>query len=207
MTMTNPPPQPQGGGGNAKFAIIGLIMLLGAGAGIFFILRKPPPPSATPHPTPTTTVHDAGPTEPIGPTIGAQIQLPLEEPDAGQVQEAPDAGRAAPHVRYVYRYVSACPGTVDGPRVAAVVRQNYGGLRECYNRQLRSNPQLRGAMTAEWVIQPNGNVGQISTAGAVTRDRVFKGCFESSLSHMRFPQPRGGCAVFQQSFNFTPDGH
>lgn len=205
MTMTNPPPQPQSAGGNPKFAIIGLILLLGAGAGIYFKLKPPHATAVAPHAV--AAVHDAGVTGPIGPTVGTQIVLALEEPDAGQPVQTPDAGRATPHVRYVYRYIAACPGTVDGPRVTAVVRQNYGGLRECYNRQLRSNPTLRGAVTAEWVIQPNGNVGQISTAGPVARDRTFKTCFESSLSHLRFPVPRGGCAVFQQAFNFTPDGH
>jgi hypothetical protein len=202
--MSTPPPAPQGGG-NAKFAIIGILLLLGGGAAIFFLTRKPTA-TETPHPTPpVATVHDAGPPEPTGPQIGAQFELPQEEPDAGQ-PEASDAGQNRPHIRYVTRYVAACPGTVDGPRVTAVVRQNYGGLRECYNRQLRSNPALRGNVTAEWVIQPNGSVGQISTSGAVARDRTFKSCFETSLSRLRFPAPHGGCAMFQQSFSFTPDG-
>jgi hypothetical protein len=201
--MSTPPSAPQGGG-NAKFAIIGIVLLLGGAVAIFLLTRKPTT-TETPRPPPVAEVHDAGPPEPTGPTIGAQIELPPEEPDAGQ-PETTDAGQNRPHIRYVTRYVAACPGTVDGPRVTAVVRQNYGGLRECYNRQLRSNPSLRGNVTAEWVIQPNGTVGQISTAGAVTHDRTFKTCFETSLSHLRFPAPRGGCAMFQQSFNFTPDG-
>jgi hypothetical protein len=148
-------------------------------------------------------VQDAGPPERIGPTVGAEIQLPLEEPDAGAPQAA-DAGR--PRIRYVTRYVDACPGTVDGPRVTAVVQANYGGLRECYNRQLRTNPSLQGNITAEWVINSNGSVGDIATSGPVARDRAFKTCFENSLRRLRFPAPRGGCAMFRQSFTFRPGG-
>jgi hypothetical protein len=185
---TSLPPPKSSGGGNAKYAVVGLLLLIGASVAIYFGR--------------TVLVHDAGPPAPIGPTVGVQIQLPLEEPDAGQPAAAPDAGGR--HIRYVYRYVSACPGSVDGSRVSAVVRQNYGGLRECYNRELRSNPQLRGNVTAEWTIQPSGNVGQVVTSGAVTHDHTFKSCFESALSRLRFPPPHGGCATFQQSFTFTP---
>ena len=203
MSNSTPPPAQQGGG-NAKYAVLGLLLLVFAGTALFFAFKKPSGSGSQPEPTRPVAVVDAGVQQPVGPQVGAQIELPPEEPDAGPQEASGDAGR--PHVRYVYRYVSACPGSVDGPRVSTVVRQNYGGLRECYNRQLRSNPNLRGNVTAEWVIQPNGSVGQINTSGAVARDRTFKTCFEGSLSRMRFPTPRGGCAVFQQSFNFTPDG-
>lgn len=198
--MSTSIPPPRSSGGNMKYAIIGILLLLGAGLAIYFGTRRPPSPVATTQPT--TTEQDAGPPEHIGPTIGAEIHLPEEPEDAGAQEQPTDAGR--PRIRYVTRYIAACPGQVDADRVAAIVRQNYGGLRECYNRQLRTNPTLQGNVTAEWVINPNGTVGEISTTGPVARDRNFKACFEESLRRLRFPAPRGGCAMFQQRFVFTP---
>jgi hypothetical protein len=203
VSTSIPPPAP--GGGNTKYAIIGILLLLGAGVAIFFGTRGPAeaPPQAQLPPSPAP-VEDAAAPQPTGPTVGAEIGLDLDEPDAAVEEPAPDASR--PRIRYVTRYVAACPGTVDGPGVTAVVRANYGGLRECYNRQLRMNPSLQGNVTAVWVINTNGSVGDISTSGAVARDRNFKTCFEGALRRIRFPAPRGGCAMFQQSFTFTSGG-
>jgi len=202
VSTTNPSSPSQGGGG-AKYAIFGLLLLLVGGGAIYMLTRntgstQPPPPP------PRRAEVDAGETQ-IHPSVGVEISLPDELPDSGIVEAPYDAGpNTGPRIRYVYRYVNQCPGSVDTNRVRAVIQTNYGGLRECYNRQLRTNPALQGRVTAMITINTNGTVGQISTGGSLTRDRVFKSCFEANISRMRFPVPRGGCADFEQAFNFSP---
>ena len=188
--MTTSVPPPKSSGGNSKYAIVGILLLLGASVANLFR-----------HPRACTAAADDDPchTARRWPTCANRA-------DRGNADSATGRG-ARRGQRRVQRcgashslcvsHRSACPGSVDGPRVSTVVRQNYGGLRECYNRQLRSNPTLRGTVTAEWVINTNGSVGQISTAGQVAHDHTFRSCFETSLSHMRFPSPHGGCAMFR----------
>lgn len=207
MSMSSPPPPNSAGGG--RQTAIGLVLIVGAGAVIYAATRGGPPPAAQPSATaaPTASASSA-PTataEPTGPTVGVDFQLANDEPDAG-ASAAPSATATGPRIRYVTRTISACPGSVDGPAVSRSVNANYGGLRECYNRALRADPNLRGAVTAEWVINPNGSVGQVAVSGGLSRNQAFKTCFQSTLTRIRFPAPRGGCALFQQSFNFTSGG-
>jgi hypothetical protein len=188
---TSIPPRPSGG--NAKYALIGVLLLLLASAAIWWVLRKPRgAPPVTRHQPPA---QDASP-GPVTPQVGTEIVL-NEEPDAGPDAEGPgDAGR---RVRYVYRYVSGdCHGQVDNDAVNTVARQSIGGMRECYNRALRTNPALRGNVHARWIIAPNGTVADIATS--ISGDQQFKSCFENALRRVHFPAPRGGCA--NADFNF-----
>lgn len=200
---TSIPPPPKGGA-SGKYAIIGLLLLLGAIVVIYFATR----PSAQPPQHSDTSRPPAQPdaaVQPVLPRVGATIVIPESEPDAGVEAEAQTAaGDAGRRIRYVTRYVSECPGTVDMARVQAVVRQNYGGVRECYTRQLRSNPTLQGRATARLVINTNGSVGDVGSSGVVNRDRAFKSCFENALGRMRFPAPQRGCAIVEVPFNFSP---
>ena len=198
------PPPPQSGK-NTIYVAVGLLLLFGASAAIFFGLRRgaasppaPPPVRAVPTTREVPAAH---------PTVGAEIALPLDEPETPDAGPTDDAGAATrPRIRYVTRYVAECPGTLDPVRITTVLRQNHGGLRECYNRELRADSTLRGSVTAGWMITPAGTVQSVSTSGSITRNQGFRRCFESTLSRMRFPQPQGGCVQYQQSFSFTPDG-
>lgn len=204
MTMTNPPPPPSSGSG--RYTAIGLVLMVGAGAVIYAVTRTPPAPSVPPVASATASATASASTtptaEPTGPTVGVEFQLANDEADAG-ASAAPSAGASGPRIRYVTRVIDACPGSVDAPAVGRTLQANYGGLRECYNRALRADPNLRGGVTAEWIINPNGSVGQVNVRGAPARNNAFKSCFQSTITRLRFPAPRGGCATFQQSFNFT----
>src|SRR5262249_40196446 len=157
---------------NAKYAIIGLLLLLTAGIAIFLGRGRGGGGGPDQTPTnPTTNTPTPGPdasVSPIGPPVGATIDFNLDAPDAGPAASAPVVGPRPPNRQTVVRPHYSCPGEVDSPRVTAVVQANYGALRECYNRQLRSNPTLQGSVTAEWIINTNGSTGQISTSGLVS---------------------------------------
>lgn len=192
MTTSIPPRQ---GGGNAKYAIIGILLLLVAGVAIWRLTQRPPaPPENTTHAPPP--VVDAS--VPVGPTVGTEIVL-NEEPDAGP--DVAEQGDGRVRIRYVTHYISGdCRGQVDNDAVVAAARANIGGMRECYTRALRVNPGLRGTVNARWIIQPNGQVGDI---GSSISDQAFKSCFESALRRVRFPAPRGGCATANFNFPLT----
>jgi hypothetical protein len=195
VTTSIPPPIKSSG--NTKYIVIGAVMVVGGVGAAMLALNSSPTPAPAPVPTPTVA-QDAAPPR-VTPTVAAEIDLG-EEPDAAV--EAPPQDASGPHVRYVVRYVNQCPGTIDIPRVDAVLAASQGGFRECYNRELRTNQNLRGGATVRFMINTNGSVGDISTGGIV-RSGPFKACFETVLRRLRFPTPRGGCVIKETRFNFT----
>lgn len=187
------------GDGTTKYAIIGLLLLLGGGAGIYALTRPAPTPPAPP---PVVAAVDAGaPQLPIAaPQVGDQIALPVEEPDAGP---APDVTNAAPRIRYVTRYVSACPGTIDQGQVQRVAQMNVGALRACYNRELRTNNTLRGPLRAQLKINTSGRIEDVEISTPMRSPSMIQ-CMKAALRRLQVPASRGGCALVPLSFNFTP---
>ncbi|MDO9022668.1 MAG: AgmX/PglI C-terminal domain-containing protein [Deltaproteobacteria bacterium] len=186
---------PPAGGGNAKYAAIGLLLLLGGGGGIYALTRTEAPPPAPP----TPVVRDAGPPIATNSSVGAVIELPPEVPDAGP---PPDVS-TAPRIRYVTRYVNECSGTVDIAAVQRTAQANYGALRSCYERELRANPALRGALTAQLKVNSTGHLDGVRVATGMSSTSLVN-CVKSALMRLTYPASRGGCAVAEVRFNFTP---
>lgn len=188
---------PTSGGGNGKYAVIGVLLLLGGGAGIYALTRPtapPPPPPARP------AVVDAGPPVATNSTVGVAIELPPETPDAGP---PPDVS-TAPRIRYVTRYVSECSGTLTDPGgVQRTAQNNYGAMRACYERELRANPTLRGGLTAQIKINTSGHLDGVQVATGMS-SRPLVNCVKAALMRISFPPSRGGCAIAEVRFNFTP---
>jgi len=189
-------PTPPQSSSNGKFAVIGLLLLLGGGFGIYKLTESPPPP-----PPPPPAVVDAGRPASATPQIGAAIELPPEEPDAGPPVVL-DAG--PPRVRTVYRYVSECSGTLSNPAgVQQTAQSNFGALRACYERELRSNNSLRGALTAQLKINSSGRAEEIRVSTSMA-SRPLVECVKGVLRRLTYPAARGGCALSEVRFNFSP---
>lgn len=187
---------PASGGGNGKYAVIGLLLLLGGGAGIYALTRPSPPPP----PPRAPVVHDAGPPLNTTPTVGVQIELPPEVPDAGP---PPDVS-TAPRIRYVTRYVSACPGTLTDPGgVQRTAQNNFGAMRACYERELRANPALRGRLTAELRVNTSGRLDGVTVHTAMSSTSLVN-CVKAALQRLSYPPSRGGCAIAEVNYNFAP---
>ncbi|TAK24949.1 MAG: AgmX/PglI C-terminal domain-containing protein [Myxococcaceae bacterium] len=186
---------PTSGGGNAKYAAIGLLLLIGGGGGIYALTR----PAPTPQPVSIPVARDAGPPIVTNPSVGAVIELPPEVPDSGP---APDAG--PPRIRYVTRYVAECSGTLSDPGgVQRTAQANYGAMRACYERELRANPALRGGLTAQLKINTSGRLDAVQVSTGMS-SRPLVNCVKAALMRVSFPPSRGGCALAEVRYNFTP---
>ncbi len=195
MSTSIPPPVKKDSG-NTKYIVLGLLFIVGGSFAAYMAVK----PSGQPTQNPPRVVPplDSGVAQQsLTPNVAANIDL-TEEPDV----PTPVEDATAPRVRYVVRYVDQCPGTIDAARVDAILGASQSGFRECYNRELRTNASLRGGASVRFVINPNGSVGDIQTGGIV-RSGQFKACFETVLRRLRFPAPRGGCAVKETRFNFS----
>lgn len=97
-------------------------------------------------------------------------------------------------------------GELDASRVAGVLRGAIGGIRSCYERELRNNPTLSGRLEVHFTIGTTGRVtGTPSTTGLGSAPAVGT-CIAQRVRGLVFPAPTGGSVEFSFPFNFSPGG-
>lgn len=108
---------------------------------------------------------------------------------------------AAPQVRMGASMVS---GRVPPEVIQRIVRQNYGRMRGCYEEGLRQNPHAAGRLTVQFVIEHDGSVSRVSTAGADEVGAGVAACVVRAMQQMSFPSPDGGTVTVSYPFVFSP---
>jgi hypothetical protein len=190
------PPPAEGGG--ARYAIAGVALLALAGLG--WCLTRPPE-------APVTRVEpDAGPVVERS-TALVEDSLDIPElvvdtgvPDAGPPPEA-DPGPRRPRVT---TGDWDCSGELSSSAVSNVVRGFDAQIRSCYERRLKANPFLAGAMSLSIKVNTDGAVDGVQVGGSL-RDRDVFSCVRGVAMRMRFPRVEGGsCAVVNVPYSFTP---
>ena len=97
-------------------------------------------------------------------------------------------------------------GELDAGRVAAVIRQNIGGIRSCYERALRNNPTLSGRLDVRFTIGTSGRVAGSPSSSGLGQAPEVGSCITARIRSLVFPAPNGGAVDFSFPFNFTPGG-
>ena len=187
------PPPPSGG--NAKYALIALILLAVAGGVFVFSQGEPAPPPAVKAPAPKNAERSTAMAQ-------EELEIPEVEPDAGPPEPEPEE---QPKKRVVKtRDKWDCSGDVAAAQIRSVLRTSQGQIRNCYERQLKSNSMLQGAVKLQVRIGKTGKVDGTRVRGTL-RDRNVRSCIQGLARSWTFPPPEGGnCAVFDAPYNFTP---
>ena len=120
------------------------------------------------------------------------------------------------------------PSPVKGhlPRevIQKIVRDNFGGMRKCYEDGLQKNPKLKGKLTTRFVIERDGAVSSASDVhDAIPPQRepgkalVFGqeeprfpdtsvvSCVVARFSELKFPKPNGGIVRVVYPIIFSPE--
>lgn len=95
------------------------------------------------------------------------------------------------------------PGVVDVGAVARLVRGQLGGLRACYERELRNNPALAGRLDVSFTIGTSGRITGAFATGLAPAPTVGA-CVIGRVRNLVFPVSQGGEAVFRQPITFSP---
>jgi outer membrane biosynthesis protein TonB len=97
-------------------------------------------------------------------------------------------------------------GEFDSNLVIAKIRSRLGGIRACYERELRKNPTLAGKVTIEFAIEERGNVSGVKVAENTTGDTAVGECVANEIKRIPTfnPGPEGGKVVFSYPFVFAP---
>ncbi|MBK6519117.1 MAG: AgmX/PglI C-terminal domain-containing protein [Polyangiaceae bacterium] len=131
--------------------------------------------------------HAPSPAAPIG---DLNLELSLGDPPAAT---------SAPRVR------GAMPATGKLPpeAIQRVVRANFGLMRKCYDDALATQPNLKGRVTASFVIARDGTVGSSHVTGEIS-DETMLSCLNAVFWKLVFPVPDGGVVKVTYPISFTP---
>lgn len=77
-------------------------------------------------------------------------------------------------------------GDVDKKAVSATIRRRMPGLQACYEKALRSNPQLKGKMEYTITINPSGRVTQVDIEQDTVGDSSVRTCTVGKIKGWRF---------------------
>lgn len=84
------------------------------------------------------------------------------------------------------------PGPVDAApevasSVAAVLRPYRGRIKACYEREIKSYPDLAGKLTLSWVVAPDGRVGDLKAEQNSTGSDELAACVRRVVLGIQFP--------------------
>ena len=78
-------------------------------------------------------------------------------------------------------------GGLSPEQIRRVVMAHLGALRACYESEAERNPNLKGGVTVQWQIAPEGSVSGASLGGSSLGSPRVEGCVVRQVKAWRFP--------------------
>jgi TonB family protein len=129
----------------------------------------------------------------------------------GVVGKAGKGGRGKRESRVVARVSSAALQEFDSDSrsqndIKKVIRRRLGGIKHCYEKRLKRNPDLKGKIVVRFVIHPGGKVIEVEVMENTTGDRELGQCIAARVKSVRFPPAEGGETSVVYPFILAPGG-
>ncbi len=91
------------------------------------------------------------------------------------------------------------PDAVPAASIAAKIRSAYmGGVRACYERGLKQDPDMAGRVEIEFTIGPLGTVQKASIADSELNNSTVETCIKTAAKAWSFNKPKSGEPVTVQ---------
>jgi pSer/pThr/pTyr-binding forkhead associated (FHA) protein len=90
---------------------------------------------------------------------------------------------------------SVVEGGLDREVISAVIKENLGQIRYCYERNLSANPDLNGKVQVKFTIAAPGTVSAQEIGTSTLKNAMVEGCILRRIARWKFPQPKGGTSV------------
>ena len=74
----------------------------------------------------------------------------------------------------------------DSVAISAVVKQNQGRVRSCYERELKRDPTLGGRVDFKFVITPQGNTTEVKITASKIKNPFVMECMRGVIGSMQF---------------------
>ena len=83
-------------------------------------------------------------------------------------------------------------GSIDREQVRRVIRSILSQIKSCYERQLRSNPDLEGKIVIRFDIHAEGKIKSSAPVDATGVMKVVGECVAARIKEQRMPEPPEG---------------
>jgi Ca-activated chloride channel family protein len=83
----------------------------------------------------------------------------------------------------------AFSGGMDREGIRRVIREHLPEIRNCYERELQSQPDLYGKVVLEWDIEAGGRVGKAAVKTDSLSNPKVGQCLTAHLRNWNFPEP------------------
>jgi hypothetical protein len=90
---------------------------------------------------------------------------------------------------------SIVDGGLDKSVIAAVIQNNLGQIKYCYERQLVAEPELFGKVVMTWQIIGSGAVESPNVKQTTLNSPPVEQCMAMKIAGWKFPQPKNGSKV------------
>ncbi len=97
-------------------------------------------------------------------------------------------------------------GSLDGAAIAAVVKSKISGIKYCYEKELKNNPNLAGKVVVNFTIGATGDVTAYKVENSTIGNAEVEQCILRMVRRWKFPQPSGGDVNVSYPFIFTAQG-
>ncbi|MFW5967055.1 MAG: AgmX/PglI C-terminal domain-containing protein [Persicimonas sp.] len=91
----------------------------------------------------------------------------------------------------------------DKRDIANTVNSKQNSIQYCYEKELQQNPELKGKIVANWKVNLDGTVKDVSTAESTINNKAVESCVNRVIKRMRFEKPDGGICVINYPFVFS----
>jgi TonB family protein len=129
----------------------------------------------------------------------------------GVVGGAGSGTRKKAEARVVARVTSAALQEFDSDSrsqkdIVKTIRRRLGGIKHCYEKRLKRDPELKGKIVIRFVIHPGGKVIEVEIAENTTGDSELARCIAATVKAIRFPSAEGGETSVTYPFILAPGG-
>jgi len=91
----------------------------------------------------------------------------------------------------------------DAASVRSTMKRYNARIRACYEKELKSNPDLSGKVTAYWIITPSGTAEDVDIIGNSTGNAALASCITREIKRIRFPAPEDDIEVDGYNWVFS----
>jgi TonB family protein len=86
--------------------------------------------------------------------------------------------------------------------VLGVINRRIGGVRACYSRALKSNPNIFGRLEIQFTIGSTGQVTDVEVLNDTIGSDSLRECIISAVRTWNFPAPKDGDVTIKYPFIF-----
>ncbi|OQX77064.1 MAG: hypothetical protein B6D61_07780 [Bacteroidetes bacterium 4484_249] len=88
--------------------------------------------------------------------------------------------------------------------IGRVVNKHADAIENCYKKETRINPNLKGSLSVQFTIMPNGKVSNVRVVNSTLRNKKVESCVTRRIRSWRFSKinKKEGNVTFRQKYIF-----